>query len=594
MKKRKIIILVFVLFLLPILFYFFSKNPHDVVSYPEILVKNAKIYTQDSIHPWAEAMLVKNGKIKYIGTNNEAKKQSSSKAKVINAKNKLILPAFIDSHTHPGLVSWFSDKIIGIPEGTIEEKLQWLKKYAEENPDVPYIIAGSWNWYDFGKEGPNKRDIDAVVKDIPVILLEGIGHSLWVNSKTLEVLGVDKNTKEGVEDLSFYYKDENGELTGWIKEFVAYPKMIELLKAKESKNVDLVLEMFLNHLSSQGITTIFDAGNMTLNDETYSRVAKLDKKGKLPMRYEASYHIVIPEQVKKAVPEIKRLRQKYQTENLRFNTVKIHFDGIIQIRTAAIKEPYRDDLDNHGNTLLNEEELTSFLKDLNKENINLHLHTIGDQAIHIAINSYENLVNSLENKESLKTKLTISHLEYIDPDDVSRIKKLGIIANFTPQWFGYPQHYLAHMIGERAEHRMEAKTLMDSGADVTFSSDVISPLEYLRSSPLLGIQVGHNRQNIYGGKEAPITLPIKERLSIEELIKGYTINGAKQLELNERIGSLEVGKEADFIILDKNIFETDRYDIYNTKVEKTFKNGKEVYRRNFKAIVNDFFLSLIL
>ena len=561
----------------------------------EILIKNAKVYTSNPKMPWAEAFVVKDSKIIFVGTTEEAKKVTSKKAKVINAKGKLILPGLIDSHTHPGLVSWFSDKFTALPNGTIKAKLAWLKNYVKQNPNIPFILAGSWNWYEFDKNGPNKKELDEISTNIPIVLMEGIGHSFWVNSKMLEILGVEDDRVDGVPNLSYYHKDKTGEFTGWIKEFIAMPNVIDKLKEfkETTETPDYVLSSFLNFLSSKGVTTIFDAGNFNLNDDIYSKISALDKEGKLPVRYEGSYHIYRPSLVENSISELKKLRKKYETENLHFNTIKIHFDGIFQIRTAAVKQAYNDDAENFGNTLLSEEQFTKFLIELNKEKIDVHLHTIGDQAIHIALNSYEKLKN-LSGAENLHTTMTISHLAYIDPVDISRVKKLGVIANYTPQWFGNPETHMHSVIGDRNMYKMEAATMIETGAVVSFSSDLISPIILLRANPFLGIQVGHNRQDLRGGENAPLMIPKEERLRLEQLIKGYTINGALQLGLDDKIGSIEVGKDADFVILKDNLFEVDRYEISNIKVSCTYKKGKLVYKRSIKDSIYEYWLKKYL
>lgn len=167
------------------------------------------------------------------------------------------------------------------------------------------------------------------------------------------------------------------------------------------------------------------------------------------------------------------------------------------------------------------------------------------------------------------------------------MKKLNVVANFTPHWHGDPAPFLDDVLGERNKHIMKAQPLIDNQTIVTFSSDITSPAEYNRSNPFLGMQVAHNRQDIEGGKTAPIMEPLSERLDLKDLIKGYTINGAIQLKLQDKLGSLEKGKNADFIILDDNIFNSNRYNIHNIKVEYTFKNGNRVFVRNFKANVNE-------
>lgn len=203
MKKKHYLYLVLVLILSVFSIYWFSDEPFQSKKHSTLLIKNGKIYTSNPKQPWAEAMLIKDEKISFIGSSKEALKVSNNVSETINLNGKLVLPGLIDSHTHPGLVALFAD-VNPIPEGSIKEKLEWLKSFNKENPDLPYIIAGTWFWEDFDKNGPHKRDLDAIVNDKPVILVEDWGHSIWVNSKALEMMGVNKSTKDPVANLSFF------------------------------------------------------------------------------------------------------------------------------------------------------------------------------------------------------------------------------------------------------------------------------------------------------------------------------------------------------------------------------------------------------
>jgi len=503
---------------------------------------------------------------------------------------KLVLPGIIDSHTHPGLVALFAGVtpmpftgVTPMPYTGREETLAWLKGFAKKNPKLPCIVAGSWRQEDYGTAGPHKRDLDAIVSDRPVFLMEHYGHSAWMNSKALEVLGVTRDTPDPVPGLSYFQRDANGEPTGWAKEGSAWYSFCKLFTLGE--DFEKVLTFYLDYLCAHGVTTLFDAGNISYEDEVYSILSGLDQEGLLPLRYEACHHIYLPDQIYGAVAELKRLRSTYGGENLKFNTIKIHQDGISWNHTAALMESYSNDSSERGANLISESRLADFIRELHREKIDLHIHIMGDRAAHEVLNAYETVKREMG--DQLYPRLTLCHLPLVKDYDLPRFKQLGVVANFTPGWHGFPIEMMEPDVGARAENLFRVKPLLEDGVPVTFSSDLISLLHIKWANPFVAMQIGHNRQEVKGGKEAPVLPPPTERLSLEDMIRGYTYTGAYQLRLDDRLGSIEVGKSADLVVLDENLFEMDRYDIHETKVEMTMMAGEVVYTRNWKAVLKE-------
>lgn len=533
-----------------------------------------------------QAVAMRDGVITYVGGMPGIQRFIGANTQVEDAEGKLVLPGLVDGHTHPGLIALLANAT-PIPEGLNHQGfLSWLKEYAEDNPELPYILAGSWAVNEYGLEGPHKRELDSVVNDRPVVLMDDSGHSAWVNSKTLEVLS---DTQDPAPGLSYFVRDERGELTGWIKE-MAMVSIIDKLH-QPSEDMPEILEFFLQYLSSYGVTALMDGGNMNSAKLIYPELKKMDEEGRLPLQYEAVHHVYIPQQIDTAVEDLLSLRAQYQTENLRFNTIKIHYDGVMEINTAAMLEGYSDRLDVRGRTLISSEKLFRLLKKANAEKIDLHIHTVGDAAIRSALDAYEQFKSALGDKAY--TRLTLAHLEYINTADIPRFGQLGVIANYTPHWHG---GYFADgekKLGERQKKRMVVQPLIDSGAVVSFSSDVVTPDEFERANPFLGMQVAHNRQDVAGGVEAIVMLPLSDRLSLNNLIEGYTRNSAYQLRLEDQQGTIEAGKEANIVIMRDDVFKMDRYDIHNAKVDMTLRRGEVVYERNFSAIFQEWMFELL-
>ncbi|WP_160152288.1 amidohydrolase [Microbulbifer sp. ALW1] len=562
----------------PIIYFFTCTILAVLVSgceqYADRVLVNGNIHTMDSARPRATALAVTDGKFSYVGDEAGARAQIGPDTEVVTLDENLVLPGLIDTHTHPGILALFaSTDLVAAPDPEPEALVQWLKSYAAEHPEVPFIIAGYWRTTDFGIEGPDKAMLDQVVSDRPVALMDDSGHSMWLNSKALALMGVTAETPDPAPGLAYYQRGEDNEPTGWIKEFTFASIQERIFESADPAVFESNLEHFLNYLSSKGVTSLYDGGNLGLHDKVYGILAKLDRAGRLPLRYEGTYHVHLPEQIDSAIAEIKRLRATYAGPHLQFNAVKIHFDGVHEIRTSAVLDDFEDDPGNHGGTLIEQARLIEFIGELHREKLDLHMHVVGDRATRLALDAYE----AAKHEDWDYPQLTLCHLELVDDADIPRFRELGVIANFTPHWFGDLYQGAASSLGERNTHKMRARSFIESGATVTFSSDVVVPEELERANPFLGMQIGINRQDLEDGVTAKVMQPASERLELRQLLTGYTINGARQLRKTEELGSIAVGKNADLVILKDNVFSRDRYQIHSARITKTMLGGEFVF-----------------
>ena len=549
----------------------------------DLILSGAKIFTSDSRQPWAEAVAIKNGKFVYVGDESGASKYRSDNTQSVNLNGRLVIPGMIDSHAHPGYVD--IEQYGDISETNREAMLAAVKKYADDHPDDASLRLCCWptDMYVHGAAGPNKAELDAIVPDRPLWFASAAWHDRWLNSKALEVLGVDRNTPDPRPGTANYVRDENGELTGWVKEGAGwqhFEKQFPINGDAGMKSHEETIVSVLQTLSDYGITTLYDAGNFGYEDQVYGILSKLEREGRLPIRYEGTYQIFTPERTELAISELKRFRKTYGGRRLQFNTVKLFMDGINGNRSGGILEPYTDNPAYVANTMLTVDELRDFLVELHKEKLDLHVHTIGDLAVRNVINAVEAAKAVV--KDDLYPRVTISHLELIEPDDFSRIKNLGIISNFTLWWLGVSNNDVVEVSlgADRYAKLYQPRSLIDIGAIVTFSSDEwwdeVIPLK-TSLSPYFGMQVGHNRQypkEWWEEGEDKIRSPESERLDLEMLIRGYTSNGAYQLRMENEIGSIETGKLADFLVFDENLFDVDRYEIWKIKPSIVVMEGE--------------------
>jgi predicted amidohydrolase YtcJ len=334
---------------------------------------------------------------------------------------------------------------------------------------------------------------------------------------------------------------------------------------------------FLQYLRELGVTALWDAGNFGWDDEIYTVISRWDREGVLPLRYHGSYTLFLPDDLPNAVAELKRMREAYGSDRVRIDTLKVFLDGVIETRAADMSEDYLDTPGNSGHSLLNQAQLRQLILDLNAEDLDMHVHTVGDRAIEMTLNAVEEARKSLS--EPLETRVTLCHLEVMDDSDFNRFKDLGVIASFTPYWHGGDAEELKPAIGDKARIMMRAQPLISDGAVVTFSSDITDRAEWKShgANPFAGMQIGHNKQDIEGGAQAILTPPRSERLRLDSLVDGYTRNAAVQLGLSDQLGSIEVGKRADLVVLDRNLFEVDRYDIHEVRPVAVVMDGRIVH-----------------
>ena len=550
------------------------------------IIKNAKIFTANKDNPLASALVVKDGKFVYVGDETGL---AGYEGEVADLGGKFIMPGIIDSHVHVTMGTGFEYTDMG-PYVACDSKkgaLDFMADYIASNPGR--------NRYRFLLERVflhgddiTKEDLDAICPDAEIVILEGEAHSVWVNSRTLARHGVTDDVVDPVPGLSYYVR-KDGHVTGNVFEAAAeIPFLLDEALELTDEQIDAALLRWIDYSVKVGVVGVFDAGIPECNElheRIYTRLRELDRQGKLPVYIDGCYVITQPRQVPEALEELKRFERKFDTDHLKVHTLKIFNDGTLKIHTAAMVTPYED---NHekGTAAFNKEQIADLLLRLNEAGLDLHLHTVGEGASRNVLDGVEMARKTLGDK--YRVKVTCAHLEVQDDADLDRFAKLGVNANYTPWWHagnmgGNPYETWRVLLGEkRALSMYRCKSVWNSGANVTWSCDDIHYGDFTNWSPYLGMEVGMTRWINESTRTSEISRtvaaypPVSEQMSIEEMITGYTINGARQLGIEATKGSIEVGKDADFLVFDNDLLTAEHEGFSQNKPSEVYFSGRKV------------------
>jgi len=534
---------------------------------------NAKIYTVNEKQPWADAMAIDDGLIVYVGDNSGASALAGTETVRNDLGGKLILPGFIDTHVHPLSGGALAKALSLNTFGQIDEWVAAIGEYAKANPDAAVVYGYGFLASNFGPTGPTRQLIDDVVPDRPVLIMDEGFHGAWANTAALEALGITQDTPDPVPGFSYYKRDKNGDATGYLLEGTA-GMAANALDVASDKVIVEGSALIIDIMNGYGVTGAFDAGRGGEPERTAAMLDQLESNGHLTLRLVGSFRSNPDNTPAENIAAAARWRNLVKGKNYHYNTLKIPDDGTIEGRTAAMFEDYQGEPGNSGKTVFTEEQLVEMMSGAASQNIDVHVHALGERAINDTLNAIEATRRAVPDTQS---RFTICHLEVIIDQDVPRFAALDVIAQSTPLWASYDTYGEQFVSEDQFSRYWRFKSLEDTGAKLTFGSDFPSSgAGTLGLSPLLQIEIGHTRQ-FAGTPDAAIQPRVSERISVESLVRGFTLDAAYQLRMEDEIGSIETGKKADIIVLDQNIFEIDAYSIHKTGVVMTLFNGDVVY-----------------
>ncbi len=534
----------------------------------ELVFTGGAIYTIDAARSWAEAIAIRGGRIVYVGAEDGASAWIGPSTRVVRLGGRFVMPGFQDSHLHPisgGM------RMLGCELGeaaTAAEAVEMVRAYAAAHPDRAWIVGRGWELPLFPAANPRKEALDAVVPDRPVYLSAADSHSAWVNSRALALAGITAATADppsGRIERDAATGEPSGTLREAAKQLVS--RLLPETTAAE-RRAGLVRAVELAH--RVGLVGLFDASVDAVELPVYR---DLDREGGLQVHTGIAMYVDPEKPFAPQLAELVALRREDWGAHVRLTAAKLFADGVLESGTAALLAPYLGRGGSRGELEWDEAKLREAAIALDRERFQLHVHAIGDRAIRVTLDAIEaaRAANGPRDRRPV-----LAHIELFDPADVPRFRSLGAVASFQPLW-AWADPYIRDLtepqLGPaRSRWLYPIASVAATGAVIAGGSDwSVSSM-----APLEGIEVAVTRRGPTEGP-GPAWIP-EERVTLATMLAAYTI-GSAYAAFNEReTGSLEVGKSADLIVLDRNLFAIPSHEISETKVLLTLFEGGEVYR----------------
>jgi len=546
---------VFILMIFGIIIDSEEEDPNKV--FADLVITDGRIWTGNSYQPWARAMAIVNDTIAAIGEVDEIDEMINSDTQVVKVTGHTIIPGFIDAHIHFLELGQTLTSVQLRDAKTPEEFAERIKNYASTIKSGEWVLGGTWDHENWGGELPRKEWIDEAIPDNPVWVGRLDGHMGLANSLALQLAGVTSETEdiEGGEIV----RDNRGNPTGILKDN-AMSLMSTVIPEKSVYDKLDDLKTAMDHVAAQGVTSVIHVD------------------GDLDVFREARRRYLLKTRIYAATPlpewrELKQLVDSvgYGDKWLKWGALKGFVDGSLGSHTAAFFEPFTDAPDDRGIFLTPADSLYRWISDADEAGLQMMVHAIGDSAINTLLNIYEKV--SIENGPRDR-RFKMEHAQHLHPNDIARFSELHVMASMQPYHAIDDGRWAERVIGQqRIKTTYAFKSLLDAGTSIAFGSDApVAP-----PTPLEGIYAAITRKTLDGANPRG-WVPL-QRITIEEALHAYTAVGA-YASYDEKIkGTLEIGKLADFVILDADMTSVRPENIRDVNVLMTFVGGNRVYHR---------------
>ena len=520
-----------------------------------------KVWTGNPEKPWAEGFAVSGDSIIAVGTGKELRAYQGEKTQLITAAaGQLVVPGFIDNHTHFIDGGYMLSSVQLRDARTPAEFINRIKAFSKTIKPGEWILGGNWDHQNWGGELPDRIWIDSVTKDNPVWINRLDGHSCLANSLALKMAGVDDKVKD-MQGGNIVRK--HGRITGILQD-----NAIELVKKAipdpNAEQLGKALEAAMHYVASSGITSIVGMVGAT-NNTYFDLYQKYDEEHKLITRIYAA----------QALREWNQLAARVQQKgsgNKWFKTggLKGFMDGSLGAHTAAFIKPFTDAPMDSGLMVENPDVVYRYVKAADSAGLQIFVHAIGDRSIHTLLDIFERVEKENGPRDR---RFRMEHAQHIDPADFPRFAQLNVVPSMQPYHAIDDGRWAEKFIGhDRAVNTYAFRSLLDAKAKLAFGSDwFVAP-----ASPIFGIYAAVTRRTI-NGMNPEGWIP-QQKITVEEAMRAYTLDAAYAIFEEKKRGSIEAGKLADFVILEKDITTIQPAEIENVQVLRTYVGGKLVFQ----------------
>jgi len=534
----------------------------------DLVLHGGRVHTVDDARPEAEAVAVRGGRIVAVGGHAEVRGWIGPTTEVLDLRGRTLLPGFQDAHVHPVTAGLDRLRCDLSSVSDIEGYLRLIAAYADRYPDRAAIIGAGWEMGAFPGGTPSRTLLDQVVPDRPVILENRDGHGSWVNTRTLELAGVDATTPDPSHGRIEREADGSPQGTlhesamGLVGSLVPAPSDDEWLHSARIGQAEL---------HRLGITAWHEAAGTTPIIGAYRRLAEA---GELTGRVTVAQYW----RRRRGLGQVDRLierRASLAIGRLRADRVKLFLDGVLENFTGALLEPYLDatgrPTSNRGMATFETDELHDIVRVADAAGFHVHCHAIGDRAVRDGLDAIETAITTNPHWDR---RHTIAHIQLVHPADVPRFAALGVVANGQPLWALHERQMdvltVPFLGPERSGWQYPFGSLLRAGARLAFGSDwaVSTP------DPLQQIEVAVRRVAM-AQRDAPVFLP-EERITLQEAVRAFTLGAAYVNGIDAETGSITVGKAADLVVLDRDLFAPEVMP-GDARVALTLIEGQPVY-----------------
>lgn len=548
----------------------------------DIYFENGVVYTADAEDTLAEALAVRDGKIVFVGAAEDGAAYKASAREVVDLGGGMLLPGFIDSHIHPMTPDVFDISLLGLH--TVDDILAAIEGYVAAHPEqTGYAAYGYMTSLFEGEEllkGPRKERLDAICPDKPIVVYSFDGHAAWLNSKSFELSGITQTT-QSTPGGEIVKDDATGALWGTLKDSAM--SLVPEISLPEGR-MTAALHEFNAGLNALGYTSIMAIPGNGFSPVPWALYAKMEAEGALTLRIRGA-SIVTSWRTEADIERLAQLRDKYSGGLVKLTTAKFFADGVMDNESAHLLEPYADNPQSTGDSGWAQDAFNEAAAKVSALGVQVHVHAIGDAAVHSALDAIEYARARSPQGEG---RNAITHLQLVTPQDVARFGELGVIAVANPYWHLKTPDYWEPIeqaaLGARAERMYPLKSFADGGATLAFASDF--PVTS-KPNPFVAIETAVTR-NLADGSEydvADITdmddprylLWPEERLTVQEAIRALTAGGAYAMFEEGVTGTLRAGNSADLVVIDQDLLRIDPLAISDTRVLRTYLEGKLVY-----------------